>query len=74
MSADIVAVRRKPVLIRRSFVPAKQPRLARIASANENYPAGWTLLYIYSVGWKYLDIIKETPIAKGLGIYSKWDI
>ena len=45
-SADIVAVRRKPVWILRSFVPAKQPRLARIESANENYTAAWTSIYM----------------------------
>ena len=44
-SADIVAVRRKPVWILRSFVPAKQPRLARIESANENYTGAWTSIY-----------------------------
>ena len=44
-SADIVAVRPKPVWILRSFVPAKQPRLARIESANKNYTAAWTSIY-----------------------------
>ena len=44
-SADIVAVRRKPVWILRSFVPTKQPRLARIESANDNYTAAWTSIY-----------------------------
>ena len=32
-------------------MPAKQPRLARIESANENYTAAWTSIYgVYELG------------------------
>ena len=45
MSASIVAVKTKTYLNTTELLPAKQPRLARIASASENYTAGWSLLY-----------------------------